>query len=88
MECLGLMEGLEHSPHDVVNRAARFGLILKRRMTMKKTAFKDFMQALAAGVGIVGGLFAFSLILGVMFMDYDPMTMVSAIAEEIEMLFS
>ena len=53
----------------------------------KKISFKDFMQALAAGVGIVGGLFAFSLILGVMLMDYDPMTMLEGIKQDFEMLF-
>lgn len=35
----------------------------------KKLSVKDELQAWAAGIGIVGGLFAFSLILGVLFMD-------------------
>ena len=56
-------------------------------MKVDRTAFKDFMQALAAGIGIVGGLFAFSLILGVLFMDYNPMTMIEAIKQELQMLF-
>ena len=48
----------------------------------KKLTLKDELQALAAGFGIVGGLFAFCVICGVLFMDYDPMTMIDAIREE------
>ena len=54
---------------------------------MKKLSLKDELQALAAGFGIVGGLFAFCVICGVLFMDYDPMTMIDAIKEELEAIF-
>ena len=37
--------------------------------------------------GIVGGLFALSLILGIAFMDYDPMTMIEGIKEDLKVLF-
>jgi hypothetical protein len=50
-----------------------------------KLSVKDELQAWAAG--IVGGLFAFSLILGVLFMDYDPRTMIEGIAEELKLIF-
>lgn len=53
----------------------------------KKLSVKDELQAWAAGIGIVGGLFAFSLILGVLFMDYDPRTMIEGIAEELKLIF-
>lgn len=48
----------------------------------KKTTLKDHIQAWAGAIGIVGGLFAFCIICGVLFMDYDPMTMIDAIREE------
>ena len=54
---------------------------------MKKLSLKDHVQALAAGIGIVGGLFAFSVLLGVLFMDYDPRTMFEGIEQELKMLF-
>ena len=53
----------------------------------KKLSLKDKLQALATGIGIVGGLFAFSLILGMLFMDYDPMTMVEGILEDLKAIF-
>ena len=53
----------------------------------KKLSVKDEIQAWAAGIGIVGGLFAFSLILGVLFMDYDPRTMLEGIAQDLERIF-
>ena len=52
-----------------------------------KLSLKDHVQAWAAGIGIVGWLFAFSLILGVLFMDYDPMTMVYNIARDLKEIF-
>lgn len=54
----------------------------------KKLSLKDKLQAWAAGIGIVGGLFAFSLILGVIFMDYDPKTMLEGIERDLRLLFS
>lgn len=54
---------------------------------MKKLSFKDELQAVAAGIGIVGGLFAFSLILGIIFMDYNPMTMVENIMQDLKAIF-
>lgn len=56
-------------------------------MIMKKLSLKDHVQAWAAGIGIVGGLFAFSLILGIIFMDYDPMTMVENIMQDLKNIF-
>lgn len=52
-----------------------------------KLSLKDYIQALAGGIGIVGGLFAFSLILGILFMDYDPRTMLENIAEDLKFIF-
>ena len=52
-----------------------------------KLSFKDYLQALAGGIGIVGGLFAFSLLLGMIFMDYDPMTMVEGIEQDLKAIF-
>lgn len=51
---------------------------------MKKLSLKDYVQAWAAGIGIVVGLFCFSLILGVIFMDYNPMTMVENIMRDLK----
>lgn len=53
----------------------------------KKLSLKDELQAWATGIGIVGGLFAFSLILGIIFMDYDPMTMVEGIEQDLKAIF-
>lgn len=53
----------------------------------KKLSLKDHVQAWATGIGIVGGLFVFSLILGVIFMDYDPMTMVENIMQDLKAIF-
>ena len=50
----------------------------------KKLSLKDHVQAWATGIGIVGGLFAFSLILGIIFLDYDPMTMFENIMQELK----
>lgn len=52
-----------------------------------KLSLKDHIQAWATGIGIVGGLFAFSLILGVLFMDYDPRTMLDGIAQDLKNIF-
>ncbi len=52
-----------------------------------KLSLKDYVQALAGGIGIVGGLFAFSLILGMLFMGYDPMTMVENIMQDFKDIF-
>lgn len=52
-----------------------------------KLSLKDHVQAWATGIGIVGGLFVFSLILGVIFMDYDPMTLVYNIARDFKEIF-
>ena len=54
---------------------------------MKKLSLKDELQALAAGFGIVGGLFAFCVIYGMVFYDYDPRTMLDAIKEEAKAIF-
>jgi hypothetical protein len=53
----------------------------------KKLSLKDELQAWAGGIGIVVGLFGFSVILGMIFMDYDPMTMVEGIAEDLRTIF-
>ena len=53
----------------------------------KKLSLKDHVQAWATGIGIVGGLFAFSLLLGVLFMDYDPRTMLEGIAQDLKFIF-
>jgi hypothetical protein len=53
----------------------------------KKLSLKDELQAWAGGIGIVAGLFGFSVILGMALMDYDPMTMVTGIAEDLRTIF-
>lgn len=52
-----------------------------------KLSVKDYIQAFAVGFGIVGGLFAFSLILGVLFMDYEPRTMLENIMQDLKNIF-
>ena len=54
----------------------------------KKLSLKDHVQAWATGVGIVVGLFGFSLILGMIFMDYDPRTMIENIERDLGFLFN
>ena len=53
----------------------------------KKLTLKDELQALAGGIGSMGGLFLFCLILGVIFMDYDPRTMLEGILEDLKAIF-
>ena len=53
----------------------------------KKLTLKDNLQAIAAGIGSMGGLFLFCLILGVVFMDYDPRTMLEGILEDLKAIF-
>ena len=57
-------------------------------MGKKKLSLKDELQAWAGGIGIVGGLFWFSVLLGVLFADYDPRTMIEGIKQDLEMLFN
>ena len=45
----------------------------------RKLTLKDHIQAWAGGIGSMVGLFIFCVILGVIFMDYDPMDMVNGI---------
>lgn len=54
---------------------------------MKKLTPKDKFQALAAGIGSMGGLFLFCVILGMIFMDYDPRTMLEGIAQDLKNIF-
>ncbi len=54
----------------------------------KKLTVKDYIQAIAAGFGIVGGLCALVIILLVLFEDYDPRTTLQGIEREWKMLFS
>lgn len=53
----------------------------------KKLTLKDELQALAGGIGSMGGLFLFCLILGVIFMDYDPRAMLEGILEDLKAIF-
>ena len=57
-------------------------------MEKKKLSLKNHIQAWATGIGIVVGLFGFSLILGMFFMDYDPRTMLENIERDLEFLFN
>lgn len=54
----------------------------------KELSLKDHVQAWATGIGIIVGLFGFSLILGMFFMDYDPRTMIENIERDLEFLFN
>lgn len=56
-------------------------------MKEKKLSLKDELQAWAGGIGIVGGLFWFSVLLGIIFADYDPMAMVNGIREDLKAIF-
>lgn len=52
-----------------------------------KLSLKDELQAWAGGIGTVVGLFGLCLLLGVIFMDYDPMTMIEAMAQDLKTIF-
>ena len=56
-------------------------------MKVDKTAFKDFMKDLIAASGAMLGLFALCVIYGMIFYDYDPMTMFEAIKQDLEAIF-
>ena len=49
----------------------------------RKLTLKDNLQALAGGIGSMVGLFLFCVLLGMIFMDYDPMTMVDGIKSDL-----
>lgn len=53
----------------------------------KKLSLKDELQAWGTALGIVVGLFGFSLILGVWLLDYDPRTMLEGIEQDLRSLF-
>ena len=57
-------------------------MVEKRKLTLK-----DHIQALAGGIGSMGGLFLFCVILGMIFMDYDPRTMLEGILEDLKAIF-
>lgn len=57
-------------------------------MKVDKTAFKDFMKDLIAASGAMLGLFALCVIYGMIFYDYDPMTMFEAIKQDLQAIFS
>ena len=54
----------------------------------KKLSLKDELQALSAGIGIVGGLFLFVVFLCAGVGGYDPQTMFDGLLEDFKMLFS
>ena len=56
-------------------------------MKVDKTAFKDFMITVLAVSGAMLGLFALCVIYGMVFYDYDPMTMFEAIKQDLEAIF-
>lgn len=53
----------------------------------KELSVKDELQAWGGAFGIVVGLFVLSMVLGMVLMDYDPMTMVEGIAEGLKSIF-
>ena len=53
----------------------------------KKLSLKDELRAWAGGIGIVVGLFGFSVILGMVLMGYDPRTMIEGIVEDLRAIF-
>ena len=53
-------------------------MVEKRKLTLK-----DHIQAWAGAIGSMGGLFIFCVLLGVIFMDYDPMDMVNGIKSDL-----
>lgn len=57
-------------------------------MKVDKTAFKDFMITVLAVSGAMLGLFALCVIYGMVFYDYDPMTMFEAIKQDLQAIFS
>ena len=54
---------------------------------MKKLTLKENLLIWAGAIGSMGGLFLFCLILGVIFMDYDPRTMLEGIKQDLEAIF-
>ena len=56
-------------------------------MKEKKLTLKDELQAWAGAIGSMVGLFLFCVFLGVVFMDYDPRTMIEGIKEELAAIF-
>ena len=56
-------------------------------MKADKKAVKDFFVALLAVSGATIGLFALCVIYGMVFYDYDPMTMVEGIKQDLKMIF-
>lgn len=54
---------------------------------MKKLTVKDHIQAWAGAIGSMGGLFLFCVLLGMIFMDYDPRTMIEGIKEDLAAIF-
>ena len=53
----------------------------------RKLTLKDHIQAWAGGIGSMVGLFLFCVILGVIFMDYDPMDMLNGIKSDLLEIF-
>ena len=53
----------------------------------RKLTVKDRIQAWAGGIGSMVGLFLFCVLLGVIFMDYDPMAMVNGIKGDLLEIF-
>lgn len=53
----------------------------------KKLSVKDEIRAWVGAIGLIAGMFGFGLILGIIFMDYDPRTMLEGIAEDLKAIF-
>ena len=56
-------------------------------MKVDKTAFKDFVTTVLAASGAMLGLFALCVIYGMVFYDYDPMTMIEGIKQDLKAIF-
>ena len=54
----------------------------------RKLTLKDHIQAWAGAIGSMGGLFLFWVLLGMIFMDYDPRTMLEGIWGDLKAIFS
>ncbi|MBR5202686.1 MAG: hypothetical protein IKW45_05425 [Clostridia bacterium] len=53
----------------------------------RKLTLKDHIQAWAGGIGSMVGLFIFCVILGMIFMDYNPMDMLNGIKSDLLEIF-
>ena len=60
---------------------------MQKNVKVDKDDLKDLIKTIIVASCAMLGLFAFCVICGMIFMDYDPMTMVNGIKQDLAMLF-